>query len=421
MLVLLVVMSPFAVVCGARTGLDVNAADGEGDAGSADVGQLDALDDSEAGGAAPCSSWAGTHAPVQISQPTGNMALQATLVESSCATVGYANNNSPLIDPYWRVRQVFFADGSLGEAYAVLPHDGSELGWTKISLAQGFGRAGATAWDRASGMLFTSIDKTGGATGSPVVTSPLPGRALLTTPAGYTVLQAPFDGVRAPVVLTTLDPSGQIVGPSRQLIDDSSTVAMVSRLAFGDRSFLLLWLAEHPCPECRTLYAQHFSETGDELAPRIVVHAFAAGDYRRYAAAVSAVGFVAAWFEEIETGRLVSIAAFDADGESLGPPRVLTSMAGLFSETVALGTAPAGDVIAAWSQREEPQDVELVVQALTATGDARGEEVIVGTRRPTNNGRMQIVASSNGAMLVYENAVTSVGDQVFAIPLQCQR
>ena len=93
MLVLLVVMSPFAVVCGARTGLDVNAADGEGDAGSADVGQLDALDDSEAGGAAPCSSWAGTHAPVQISQPTGNMALQATLVESSCATVGYANNN----------------------------------------------------------------------------------------------------------------------------------------------------------------------------------------------------------------------------------------------------------------------------------------------------------------------------------------
>jgi hypothetical protein len=402
--------------CGARTGLELPE-DGGSDV-THDVGREEG---SEVEG--PCTLWGAAHDPIQVSEPVGNMQLLDALPISSCVLVGYSNSDHPIVDPRWVVRRVCLPDGSLGAANGVFRREASQFGWTAISLAEGFGRIAAAAWDRAGGMRFVSLDETGAAVGTPVQRDSLPVRELHATPNGYTVLQNPIDGVRAPVVLTTLDSSGQVTGSSRQLIDDSARVNVVSRIRLADRSFLLIWTAEDSCPECRTLYVHHLSETGDALAPRSLVHAFGADDLRGHCIAATAVGYTAAWFERSDDGRIISITAYDFGGESLGPPSVLTSIAGTHSEALTIGSAPSGDLIAAWTVHPEPLEsqAQLFVQALTPTGSTRGSEVLLGSYRSYNNGPIQVVSALDRAVVLYESMVPGVGVQVFAIPLRCER
>ena len=175
-LVLLAIAGLLPGACGARTGLEDPFADWERDSGAEDSGAPDSGADDGGVVGEPCSSWRAAHEPVQVSEPIGSMMLHDALPVSSCLLVGYGNIDHPPVDPNWRVRQVCFDDGALGTAHRVFQRDTSELGWTAISLAKGFGRVAATAWDRAGGMRFVPIDETGAANGSPVRSSDLPGR-----------------------------------------------------------------------------------------------------------------------------------------------------------------------------------------------------------------------------------------------------
>jgi hypothetical protein len=349
------------------------------------------------------------------------MSLQAAIVVSSCVLVGYANIDYPPPDPAWRVRQVCFGDGAMSPSNPVLDRDPSQTGWTGVYLAHEFGRGAAVAWDRTIGLQFVTIDKTGMVTAPPVNTSVLPGRDILVVQDGFTMLQSPFDEPRTPVMLTSLDTDGSVVGTPRELVDDSSSIlGQVARVAFEDRSFLLLWRTPEDCDGCQTLYGQHFSEVGDALGSRAYLHAFSAESIKGYEIAASSVGVVAGWFERAEDGSVaIHTAPFDFDGGELEAPSAIVSDLGPNSEAFALASAPGGDLLAAYSHHIQGLEAELNLQPLTPNGGARGDEVTVRTFRPTNNKGMRVVATSEGGMLLYESEVPNVGSQIFAIPLQC--
>jgi hypothetical protein len=295
---------PLALVsfaaCGARTALDTAGAGGalatNPDAASLPDGDLDLPD-----GAPPartCREWAATHDPVQISNIRSIVEVMNAVAAPGGVLVGYADAQFPPVDSSWHERFVSLPDGALGPEQTPILRNSTGLGWTAISLALAGDRGGATASDQTQGMQFVAIDSTGTPAGPVANVAGDPGRYLLPTSSGFSVLRSAFDDTGTqppPVELAMLDPSGKVVS-SRTVLPASTPTDWYMRTGLPDGSFLLVWDTT-PCPPCRAVRAQHLAEDGTSLAEPATLHTFGPMDYGDFGLAPSSLGVLAAWTE----------------------------------------------------------------------------------------------------------------------------
>jgi hypothetical protein len=406
-----------AVVACSRTGLDAYGGT------SSDAGT--ALPDGPVGTSGPtCASWVTTHDPVQVSNIASIIGVESAIATPSGVLVGYADDQFPPVDTTWHGRMVAFGDGALGSDEAVLDRDTSEVVWTRVTFAQGFGHSAAAASEQSDGLLFTAVDATGAPTGAVVRSAGDSARDLVATAGGYTILRSPFDPSGAtpgPVSLATLDTSGNVTASS-PLLDASTPILTYSRVPFADGSFSLIYLANDVCPACRSVHAQHFSGAGDALTPGVTLHTFDATSSGQYAISASSKGLLLAWTEESsgETPLTLVAAPFDPGGQPLGEPSTFAQLPAQTDLVMGLGTAPGGDLIAAWIDGlDRNAGGNVHVQSVAPDGTAEGPATTLAPATGSSDESVLVVASAQGAMVLYESDVPNYGIEVYAIPLKC--
>ena len=408
--------------CGARSPLDLlddgqSASSGTPDGGGAALPDGGVVSDSGSVilTAPTCPKWAPTHAPVQVSAPSGGiLGLQTAVPTNDGVLVGYADILFPPNDPTWHLRRISYDGATLGPVNTPFHRDTSQLGWTAISVAHGPPLA-AIAWDQTQGLQFAPLDSTGATTAAITGTPGDQGRVLVATPGGFTMLSTPYRGMRSPVSLATLDASGHRIG-TRVLVTSvqpAATIDPVGRALYADGSFLLVWSEGGGCGAmCQASYAQHFSQTGDVLGARVVVRAV-------YAAAPSSRGVLFAWIAGTAGKLTLETSPRDANGAPIGADAQITPIVGQNQGEVAAATAPGGDVIVAWTADTDAKRSELFVQAVAATGEAEGPPVSLGAIANYSEQTLRVASSAQGTMVLYQDRSTNQGSQVFAIPLRC--
>lgn len=394
--------------CGARTDLLANGT-------ATDGGTVDAPSDASPWQDARlhCSSWRADHDPVQMSGPDGEMQLLDALPTSNGVLVGYSNILSPNEDPFWRVRRISWDGLELGISNETLPRNPTVGPWTAISIAQGFERAAAVAAE-GQDMLFVPMDGDGAAAGAFRRTSGSAARELQATPNGYTFLETPYHGSGGPITLVTVDVEGTVIA-TRILVDSDELLYRTTRVVFDDGSFGLVWFGEG-----HAVYGQHFSEQGEPLAGRTTLHQYGPDDRVSYAVASSPSGLLAAWFVSSEGVRSLVVTPFDRDGVALGQSTRLADVADGHYNPVAL-SASGAEMIVAWTAPPSTSTSEatLIVQSLSDTGAPLGEPVELLEGIVAQNSGLDVVATDQRAIALYENRVID-GVQVFAIPLVCE-
>jgi hypothetical protein len=271
-------------------------------------------------------------------------------------------------------------------------------------------------------MLFVALDGTGAPNGAVKGTPGDTGRDLFATPSGFTALRNPFDpsgNVPPPVSLVTLDSSGQ-AGTTTQLLSAATPLDGFARVAFPDGSFLLVWSETGSCPECRDMHAEHFSARGASVAAAFVLHSFDASSSDSFAVAASMTGLLVAWSVSSDSMDFTLMAEpFDEDGNSKGTPTSFGHITAENAPTIALTSAPGGDLVAAWGTGLDGEHGSLFVEAVAPTGAPEGASTMLGSVQPDNDEDILVVASPSGAMVLYEDDPAQNGTQVFAIPIEC--
>jgi hypothetical protein len=401
--------------CGARSPL--------GGPGGESGGTL--LPDGGALPAAACPAWVATQARVQVSDIASIVELMSAIPTSTGVLVGYADSQLPAVDSSWHARLVSFGDGTLGAEETPFRRDSSQLGWTRISIAQGGGRGAATASDQATGMQFVPVDSNGAPSGPVARVAGDPARYMLPTSTGFSVLRSAFNDsglLSPPVDLATLDPTGRVLS-TRTLLDASTPVDWYTRVGLADGSFLLVWWGSNACAGCRAVHAEHFGEGGDSLAPAATVHTFDAHSYGGYAVAASSppsTGFLFAWSDGAGPVDLFG-EPFDANGRSAGAAHRFAELPGPNAPTFTLAGAPGGDFVAAWVDGLETSQGQVYVQSVAADGSAEGPPTTLAPISATPELNLLAVASPLGAMVLYESDIPNYGIEVYAVPLRCSQ
>jgi len=367
-----------------------------------------------------CHKWTATSPRVQVSNIPSLVELMSAVASPSGVLVGYADEQAPPVDSSWHLHLIKLPDGQPALDQTPLHRDDSPLAWTAISIARGSSGFAATASDQSQGMQFAPIDESGVVTGEVARLAGDPGRYLLATTTGFSVLRSAFNesGTRPPPVdLALLDAAGNLVS-TKTLLDRSVKTDWYERYGLPDLSFLLVWPGPS-CDGCSGVFARHYAEDGTPLAPVATLHDFGPMDYGSYAIAPTTRGFLFAWSKGGAGPYDLMGQPFDADGRSLGPSGQFAQVSGANAPTFTLASTPGGDLVAAWADGPFTTDGHVYVQAVAADGSAEGTATTLDDL-VTSDSSIDVVAVASplGAMVLYENFV-SEGMEVFGVPIQC--
>jgi hypothetical protein len=366
-----------------------------------------------------CPQWVATHAPVQVSSIPSIVEAQSALATAAGVLVGYADAQLPPVDSTWHARIARFGDGALGPEETIFHHDTSALGWSLLSIAQGFGRGAAAASDAAQGTLFVPVDDDGAPLAGPVNILNSKGSDLMATSTGYSVVGGQFDpsgSLVSPIEVVVLNAAGGVFG-SRILLDASTPLAWFQRFALAGSDFVLVWNETSTCSGCHAVRAQHFGEQGQTMTPAVTLRSFGAQDYSAWVVATSPTGMMLVRSDaSASPGQLVA-EPFDVDGNPLGPPQAFAQLSGQSASLLAMTAAPGGDFLVAWT--EDGGQGSLMVQSVGRDGASEGPATMLGAIDTQPDSRVLVVASPRGAMVVYENDVLDYGVEVFVLPLGC--
>jgi hypothetical protein len=328
---------------------------------------------------------------VQVSDIPSIVQVLSAIPTPSGVLVGYADAQLPPVDPSWHERLVSFGAGTLGPEQTPFERNTSELGWTALWLALGNGTGAASASDQEEGMHFVPIDPSGVPSGSVTTVAGDPGRYLLATATGFSVLRSAFDdeGTRPPpVALAMLDPSGNVLS-ERTVLDASTPADWYTRTGFADGSFLLVWEGNNTGPGPVPISAQHLAEDGTALSPAVLLHTFAATGYGgAYALAPATGGFLFVWSDNESGGARLLAEPFDENGRATGTPKPFGSSVG--GPILALAPAPGGDVLAAWDDASETSMGNLQCRRSRRTAPPRARR-----RRSSKSSPPRMTSSSS--------------------------
>jgi hypothetical protein len=421
--------------CGGTVGVGAGLAS-TADAGKAGDAGDDAAVDSATPEAAPPTSACGTLSlagPIQqVSDPEPNTShtLGPVAAGQAGALVGWTTGAGPQDPVHFAVRTVG-VDGAPTSAvstpFAATQPDQCET----VSLAQGFGRVGALASfltaDRSSALCaFLPLDANGApAAAAPVVSSWWWCGSLRATKAGFDAIAIPISDNRA-VSLVNLDPGrGQSI--SMPLSPGLTPIQVSARATFDDGSFLLAWSPAlfDDCNCSVTLSVEHFSSSGQPLAPRRMVGDVWPG--AQFALATLGGGAILAWAPAyIANAPGILVAPVDFDGN---PTR----------STVQLGRPPSTSVtsvdLAVWHD-DKGQDVSIVgwVERSSAPGSAMSWQALaqavsasdgvpsapVAVALSATVATLHVAATPRGALVLFNGLPTTTSaSEVSAVPLAC--
>ncbi|MDB4930977.1 MAG: hypothetical protein JWM10_3461 [Myxococcaceae bacterium] len=164
---------------------------------------------------------------------------------------------------------------------------------------------------------------------------------------------------------------------------------------------------------------QAFTAAGESVEPPRALQREVRPSRESAASAVGG-GFLAAWEEAVDTAPLqygLAVRAVARGGAPVGSPRVLTELG--FSLGALSVTVARGDVLVSASvTRTGPG---LVVVPLDAEGASRGEAIAVPAPRPgVQLERVQLVATPDGALVLYATDPGQFPNALVAVPLTCE-
>jgi hypothetical protein len=314
---------------------------------------------------------------------------------------------------FLRVRRVSY-DAVPGPPSAPVLPQASSAYWLGDSLALGFGRAGAVAYDYARdgnpSCDLVPIDADGAASGSIASLGPGACSWPRATATGFDLIVQQPPGTAwlveatAAGAMTSMKPLGLPHAP----------FGLLARASLDDGSFVLSW-SQFDQSDCNcgpaTFFVQHFSADGQALAPSHAIGSTSFLETSRVAMTVLGGGLLLAWATD---ARSISVVALDRDGNQTAKEVELVhpdnGFHGVGLDVAAIGPDAA---LVAWSQ----VGPVVTAQAVSATGSPLSPPVVV---TETGGGGVRLVGGRSSALLAFdESSSNSRSAQVNAVALTC--
>jgi hypothetical protein len=371
---------------------------------------LDAADTLEAEAPPTPCRW-GIGATTQITSAPDDHELTSAIHVAGGALVGTMSSDDPARDRDWTATPLG-DDGTLtGGAIAVLANRPNGLSVGGLSLADGYGMRAGMAWDTRNLCRLATLDPVTSAVLGVKAISKEYCSGLHATPNGYRYIESDL----APGythALVKQENGARIVGdPIAPLADKAYWFAVVGA---PDGETLAAWIAEGRSPARIVGTVVDGSAAGSIDGPEID----GKGRWIRLAptsASENAAHVV--WIDGAATGQTsnVRFATLDRATRTFDAAHLVTAQA--FRDAgVGLGAAN-GDVLVAWMEGDDTRAHKLYVQPLNKDGTPRAERLLVSEFFVGSSPRL--VATSQGAVVVYMAEPTAQAMQVFATALVC--
>ncbi len=408
--------------CGTRTSvlydyapLDaaIDAADAADAADTADV--LDAADTFEAEVTpTPCKWGVGT--TTQLTFGPDDHELTSAIHVAGGALVGSMSSDDPATDRAWTVTPVA-ADGTLaGSAVALFGDRPNGLTVGGLSLTDGYGRRGALVWDSKHSCRFTELDpSTSAAIGTVQPSKTEFCSGLHAAPEGFRWVEGDlspgYTHDLASFDFKSLFVNANGIAP---LSDKAYWLAVVGA---PDGATLAAWIADGRSP-ARIVASE--SPISGGTSPTYVEGPAIEGTGRwiRLAPTEASENAAHVIWTDGPTGTPTANVRFttlDRTTHTFDAAHLVTAQA--FRDAgVGLGAAN-GDVLVAWMEGDATHAQRLYVQPLNKDGTPRAERLLVRDFFVGSSPRL--VATSQGALVVYMAEPTAQPMQVFATALVC--
>ncbi len=399
-------LSLVSTSCGSRT--DVLFADGAYGRldGGRDAHAPDGADGSSAIAPSGTCKWS-LGPTTQLTQPPDDHQVTSAIHVEGGALVGTMSSDDPATDRSW-VATPLRADGTLaGAPIAVFGGRPDGLSIGGLSLADGFGRRAAMAWDSRDLCRFAELDAGSSAPGPVTVVSKEYCSGLHATPRGYRWVEGDLSPGWTHVIATYEAGVRSVGAPVTPLADKAYWFAVVGA---PDGATIAAWIAEGRTPA---------QIVGSGIGGRAIDGPTIEGKGRWIRLAPSDDGKAAhvVWVDGPSGASSASVrfATLDRTTASFDPAHLVSAQA-FRDGGVGLGTAN-GDVLVAWMEGDATHAQRLYVQPLERDGTPRADRLLVSQFFAGSSPRL--IATSNGAVVVYMAEPTAAPMQVYATALNC--